>query len=252
MPFDHEKLRVYQESLGFAQFAKEMLAGWEDRYAVRDHLRRASDSILLNLAVGAIQRSSRMKAAKFDIALGSTLECAACVDVAHVYELLTTEVVASGKQRLSAITGMLIGLRRSADPQVRENESVYEASTGSDSSQTLFSHERLDVYQVALEFVAWLHGLSCSAELPKQLFGELDAAATGIVLNIAEGNGRFATSDHRRFLGYAQDAAVKAATSLDLAALGRTIEPRNAGRAKRLLERVVAMLFRMIGPGEYD
>ncbi len=39
MPLDHEKLRVYQESLVFAQFAKEVVAGWEDRYAVRDHLR---------------------------------------------------------------------------------------------------------------------------------------------------------------------------------------------------------------------
>ncbi|MFC1805879.1 four helix bundle protein [Planctomycetota bacterium] len=252
MPFDHEKLRVYQESLGFARLAKEMLAGWQDRYAVGGHLRRASGSILLNLAVGAIQRSSRMKAAKFDIALGSTLECAGCVDVAHVYELLTNEAAASGKQRLSAITGMLIGLRRSTNPQVREDVSAYEASTGSDSSQALFSHERLDVYQVALEFVAWLHGVSCSAELPKQLFGELDAAATGIVLNVAEGNGRFATGDHRRFLGYAQDAAVKAATCLDLAVLGHAIEPRRAGTAKRLLERVVAMLFRMIGPAEYD
>ena len=64
MPFDHEKLRVYHEALRFALFAKGLLAGWEDRYAVRDHLKRASESIVLSLAAGAIQRSPRKKAAK--------------------------------------------------------------------------------------------------------------------------------------------------------------------------------------------
>ena len=250
MPFDHEKLRVYQESLAFAQVAGEIIAGWDHRYAVRDQLSRACSSIPLNLAAGAIQRSSRAKAAKFDIALGSTLECAACLDVAHVYGLPAPEGAASRKQRLSAIAGMLVGLRRSVAPQVREDGSVYAADAGGEPRP--FFHERLDVYQVALEFVGWLHLTSSSGRLPRRPFGELDTAATGIALNIAEGNGRFATMDHRRFLGYAQDAAVKAAARLDLAALSGAVEPRNAVEGKALLERVVAMLFRMIGPAGYD
>jgi hypothetical protein len=37
-----------------------------------------------------------------------------------------------------------------------------------------------------------------------------------VVLNIAEGNGRYAELDHHRFLQIAQSAAVKGAVFLDL------------------------------------
>jgi len=54
----------------------------------------------------------------------------------------------------------------------------------------LFGHEDLDVYQAALQLVAWLESMftefSCSADL----LSKLDKSTTGIVLNIAEGNGR--------------------------------------------------------------
>jgi four helix bundle protein len=93
---------------------------------------------------------------------------------------------------------------------------------------------------------------SAKEDLSKGLVQDLDTASAGIVLNIAEGNGRFHKKDQRRFLGFAQDAAVKAATSLDMAVLEKGIETKEAEYAKSLLERITAMLFQMIGRDTYE
>jgi len=247
VPFDHEKLRVYRKALEFARFAKERLASWESRYAVKDHMRRASESVLVNLASGAVRRSPRIKATRFDAALGSTLECAACLDVAHVYGLLPEEASTAGKRTLSAIAGMLVGLRRSTERKVREQECHYGSRPGDNATYALFFHERLDVYRVALEFAGWFHKLLSGGTLSKRLLRELDRATTSMVLNIAEGNGRFSTMDHRRFLEFGRDAAVRAATYLDLAALDAGEGPGHHHEGKQALERVVSMLFRMTG-----
>jgi 23S rRNA-intervening sequence protein len=77
--------------------------------------------------------------------------------------------------------------------------------------EAVFHHESLDVYQVGLEFIRWWGGLPGSQELIDRVCRESDETATGVVLNIAEGNGRYSELDHRRFLDIAGTAAVKAA-----------------------------------------
>ena len=54
-----------------------------------------------------------------------------------------------------------------------------------------FDHEKLRVYQESLKFVEWNEQIL--KKLPKKLsvWSQLDAASTSIVLNIAEGNGKF-------------------------------------------------------------
>jgi four helix bundle protein len=71
---------------------------------------------------------------------------------------------------------------------------------------------------------------------------EIDRAATSVVLNVAEGNGRYSELDHRRFLDIAAASAVKAAAYLDLDA--RKALPNRVETAEGLeyLSRVVAML----------
>jgi four helix bundle protein len=58
----------------------------------------------------------------FDIANGSALECAACLDVLVARAKLTAEQVEPGKERLSRIVKMLIGLAK------RLTERNYEAA----------------------------------------------------------------------------------------------------------------------------
>ena len=69
----------------------------------------------------------------------------------------------------------------------------------------------------------------------------MDGATTSILLNIAEGHGRFSERDHRRFLEMAHRSAIKMAAQLDLC-LGEERLGRGAIEAgKRLLVRVARM-----------
>ena len=80
-------------------------------------------------------------------------------------------------QRGSGVVGASVANR------IREDHAQYRTKKGN-----LFDHEDLDVYQVALQLVAWLEPMlmefSCSADLRSKL----DKSTTAIVLNIAEGN----------------------------------------------------------------
>lgn len=123
--FDHEKLEVYQESLLFCGWAGEILATISAKAAAKDQLDRASTSIPLNIAEGNGKFSGRDRARFFEIARGSALECAACLDVLVVRRLATESQVESGKERLVHVVRMLMGLLRRFSEQpamIRQDE----------------------------------------------------------------------------------------------------------------------------------
>ena len=62
-----------------------------------------------------------------NIARGSALECAACLDVSAARKTLAEGLVRAGKTRLVPIVSMLMGLTRSVRSQVREDAAEYEA-----------------------------------------------------------------------------------------------------------------------------
>src|SRR4029453_18907979 len=110
--FDHEKLDVYQEAIGFCGWVGEFLTAILAKAAVKDQLDRASTSIPLNIAEGNGKFSPKDRARFFEMARGSALECAACLDVLLVRKLATEEQVVLSKERLARIVQMLIGLLR--------------------------------------------------------------------------------------------------------------------------------------------
>ena len=79
--FDHEKLTVYQDSIRFVVWAGERLETLPKSLAAYDQLDRASTSIPLNIAEGNGKYTAPDRCRFFDIARGSALECAACLDV---------------------------------------------------------------------------------------------------------------------------------------------------------------------------
>ena len=81
---------------------------------------------------------------------------------------------------------------------------------------TYFDHEKLNVYQVALEFNGWVGELLASIEAKAAAKDQLDRAATSIPLNIAEGNGKFSKRDRARFFDTARGSALEAAAGLDV------------------------------------
>jgi four helix bundle protein len=110
--FDHEKLRVYQAAISFNEWAGELLAEVTRKAAVKDQFDRATTSVPLNVAEGNAKFSSRDRARFFDIARGSALEAAACLDVLVSRRLIRADHADAGKSQLFEIVNMLMGLLR--------------------------------------------------------------------------------------------------------------------------------------------
>jgi len=107
-------------------------------------------------------------------------------------------------------------------------------------------HEKLEVYQASLAFIAWLEPIL--QKLPKSISvtDQLDRASTSIPLNIAEGNGKFTGADRCRYFDNARGSALESAAALDvLVAKGRRpgeeVQP-----GKDRLWSVVSMLVGLI------
>lgn len=127
--FDHEKLRVYQRALDFIDLADVILETLPKSRSVYDQLDRASTSIPLNIAEGNGKFRPADRCRFFDIARGSSLECAAALDVLLHKGLVSVEGVEEGKECLVEIVSMLVGLVKSnSSDRVYEPQAEYGAS----------------------------------------------------------------------------------------------------------------------------
>jgi len=106
--FDHEKLDVYRNSIAFCAWVGDFLPLITAKTSAKDQLDRAS--IPLNIAEGNGKFSVKDRARFLEMARGSALECAACLDVLVARKLTTPEQVAGAKTDLAAIVRMMIGL----------------------------------------------------------------------------------------------------------------------------------------------
>jgi four helix bundle protein len=126
--FDHEKLDVYREAIDFCGWVGDFLAASPAKAAAKDQLDRASTSIPLNIAEGNGKFSAKDRARFLEVARGSALECAACLDVLFVRKLASEQQVAGQKEKLARIVQMLIGLLRKFSERaevLREDEAAY-------------------------------------------------------------------------------------------------------------------------------
>ncbi len=236
--FGHEKLKVYQKGLGFVAMCKGLLDSLPRRVAACDHLDRGAESILVNIAHGSSSWSPQERIVYLGHACGSALECAACLDVFVAKRLLTGEEAYPGKSLLAEIVRMLVSMRVTSADRVREDHAPYCTKKGN-----LFSHEDLDVYQAELQLVSGLESASSQFVCSSDLMSKLDKSTTSIVLNTAEGNGRFTGADQVKFLGIAYKATVHSASLVDLAtADGSGALPLWAEEGRNLLRRIAAML----------
>lgn len=112
--FDREKLDVYQEAIAFVAWLAPILDRLAKSGDVKDHLDRASTSVPLNIAEGNGKFYMKDRCRSFDVAYGSTLECAACLDTLVAKGKLSEDEIDPGKIRLVRIVQMLVGLIRRA------------------------------------------------------------------------------------------------------------------------------------------
>jgi four helix bundle protein len=115
------------------------------------------------------------------------------------------------------------------------------------SAVPTLDHERLEVYRHALEF----HALACSL-VPRRglrvVRDQLERASLGVVLCIAEGAGRTAGADKRRFYEMARGSATESAAVLDVLRVRGHLDADAHRRARLLALRLVQMLSRLCAP----
>lgn len=117
MSFSHDRLVVYQHAIEFVAWSHTLLNGVDVAGSVRNQLERAATSIPLNIAEGNVKSSPRDRRRYWEIALGSTVECAAIMDVLVARGLRASTEVSRGKDDLERIVSMLIRLVQSTDAQ---------------------------------------------------------------------------------------------------------------------------------------
>jgi four helix bundle protein len=109
----HEKLDVYRKSIEFLSIAASMQDSFpRGQSALADQLKRASMSIPLNIAEATGKTGKADNRKFFAIARGSTLECAAIMDVCLTLKISNQECLGKAKNLLFEITAMLSSLCR--------------------------------------------------------------------------------------------------------------------------------------------
>ena len=109
-----------------------------------------------------------------------------------------------------------------------------------------FDHEKLDVYQAALEFVVISEAIVKS--FPKgqaHLIDQLMRASSSILLNISEGAGEFSSNEKIRFYRIARRSATECAGILDICFHLNLLNEDIRAQSRSLLLRIVAMLTKM-------
>ena len=122
-----------------------------------------------------------------------------------------------------------------------------EGTTKHSSRSSELEFQKLDVYRCAITLLA----LSCNVRelLPRGhgvLDDQLHRASLSIPLNIAEGCGKRTPRDRAKFLSIARGSAMECAAIFDVLLELQLIRTDQREEAIALLNRIVAMLTKMI------
>jgi len=109
-----------------------------------------------------------------------------------------------------------------------------------------FDHEKLYVYQKALEFVVWLNDILKKVEKKHAVYNQLDRASTSIVLNIPEGNGKYTSKDRCKYFDISRGSALECAGGLDILVARKILSFEEIKPGKIMLKEIVSMLVGLI------
>ena len=107
-------------------------------------------------------------------------------------------------------------------------------------------HEKLDVYRLAIGYVAWVFEHSEKLNgVHRHARDQWLRASQSIPLNIAEGNGKTAEADRRRYFEIARGSALECAAIQDVLVVGKSLDENESRDRKIELDRMAAMLSRL-------
>ncbi len=237
LSYPYEQLDVYRMFLDITGKCEALISQAPVSIIAIDHLDRALESIGVNLMRANTRKSgSSQRSTYLDFSIASTHECAASLDVCcarRVIEVKAYEELLTGLWR---IRGMLLGLKRVSASRVQEDKVSY--------GSVQFPFAGLDMYQVALDGVRWIHDVLKELEFKARTRRKLDISTTGTVLNIAEGHGRTSRSDQNRFMKTAEEHAFQTIMMLDLMIARRETGAFRIEDGKAIQLRVISMLHR--------
>jgi four helix bundle protein len=114
-------------------------------------------------------------------------------------------------------------------------------------AEPVFDHERLDVYRLSIEYVAFSYDLAKTlAGTNRHARDQWLRAAQSIPLNIAEGNGKQSLKDKNRFFEIARGSALECAAIHDVLRVCDAIDDDANQLGKSNLKRILSMLTRLI------
>jgi four helix bundle protein len=111
-------------------------------------------------------------------------------------------------------------------------------------------HEKLDVYKLSINYVAWVFEKSDAlAGNHRHARDQWLRASQSIPLNIAEGNGKTTEADRRRYFEIARGSTLECAAIQDVLAVGKALDGEESLVRKQELDRMATMLSRLGGRG---
>ena len=110
--FDFQKLEVYQKSKNLCKEITATLSEKSFDRVTNDQLRRASFSIMLNIAEGSSRFSNKDRKNFLVVARGSSFECAAIMEYLFETKEINEDVFTDYMRKLEEISKMLFGLIR--------------------------------------------------------------------------------------------------------------------------------------------
>jgi four helix bundle protein len=114
-------------------------------------------------------------------------------------------------------------------------------------AEPTFDHERLDVYRLSIDYVAFSHQIAKTlGGINRQVRDQWLRAAQSIPLNIAEGNGKQSLKDKNRYFEIARGSALECAAIHDVMRVFDAIDDETNRPGKSNLKRIVSMLTRLV------
>jgi len=120
--------------------------------------------------------------------------------------------------------------------------------------QHQLDHEKLDVYELELQFVAWATDLIVElSALPEaksrrmaEVLNHLDRACLSSLFNTSEGNGKRPMKLRAKFFDDARGSASECAACLDALVAKQACSGQRVERGKSLIIRIVSMLTKLV------
>jgi len=120
-----------------------------------------------------------------------------------------------------------------------------------------FDHEKLEVYQLELQFISWVTELlenigEVKGKRLAEVCDQLERASLSALLNTAEGNGKRQRPVRAKFFDDARGSATECAACLDALVAKRARAKDQVQAGKEMLVRIVGMLSKLVQRFESD